>query len=210
LRSIKAEGAEKRAEAKAKRTETLTLTGEEPKAEFKEAPKTKFDEALNGVPMTGVGEGFTYRDAEEPKTKPKEEKPKEKGTLSLEGRAFDRERPMLVKTIAALQGLGIHFSYDLFRRRWHVGDHVLKEQFGDAMDDAILVLRTHITEKLGFDPRGHTDAAVYRLCLENAFNPVLDYLDSLRWDGKPRVDTWLVTYLVRWMKCLTGRLVERY
>jgi predicted P-loop ATPase len=76
-----------------------------------------------------------------------------------------------------------------------VGDHVLKEQFGDSMDNAILVLRTHITEKLGFDPRGHTEAAVFRLCLEHAFNPVLDYLDSLKWDGKPRLDTWLMTYL---------------
>jgi predicted P-loop ATPase len=125
---------------------------------------------------------------------------KAKGTsvrtdLSLQGRTYDRERPMLEKTIAALQASGIHFSYDLFRRRWHVGDHVLKEQFGDSMDNAILVLRTHITEKLGFDPRGHTEAAVFRLCLEHAFNPVLDYLDSLKWDGKPRLDTWLMTYV---------------
>ena len=34
-----------------------------------------------------------------------------------------------------------------------------------------------------------------RLCLEHAFHPVLDYLDSLVWDGKPRLDTWLTTYL---------------
>jgi hypothetical protein len=136
---------------------------------------------------------------ERPNRDPARDHQKSKGgvrtDLSLQGRAYDRERPMLEKTIAALQTLGIHFSYDLFRRRWHVGDHVLKEQFGDSMDNAILVLRTHITEKLGFDPRGHTEAAVFRLCLEHAFNPVLDYLDSLKWDGKPRLDTWLMTYL---------------
>jgi Virulence-associated protein E len=150
-------------------------------------------------PMTGVGEGFTHRDAEEePRARYQskgDEKASARADLSLRGRAYDRERPMLEKTIAALQTLGIHFSYDLFRRRWHVGDHVLKEQFGDSTDNAILVLRTHITEKLGFDPRGHTEAAVFRLCLEHAFNPVLDYLDGLKWDGKPRLDTWLMTYL---------------
>jgi putative DNA primase/helicase len=29
---------------------------------------------------------------------------------------------------------------------------------------------------------------------ENAYDPLQDYLDCLTWDGKPRVDTWLVTY----------------
>ena len=30
---------------------------------------------------------------------------------------------------------------------------------------------------------------------ECAFHPVRDYLDSLKWDGKSRLDTWLTTYL---------------
>ena len=29
----------------------------------------------------------------------------------------------------------------------------------------------------------------------NRFHPVQDYLDSLTWDGKPRIDTWLSVYL---------------
>jgi len=31
--------------------------------------------------------------------------------------------------------------------------------------------------------------------LENRFNPITDYLDSLDWDGKPRLETWLIKYL---------------
>jgi hypothetical protein len=126
--------------------------------------------------------------------------------LSLQARTYDRERPVLEKTIASLQSMGIRFSYDLFRKRYLVGDHALKERFGSSTDNAILVLRTHITEKLGFDPRGFTTDAVQRLCLENAFNPVLDYLDGLKWDGKPRLDTWLSTYL----SAMDGPLTQQF
>src|SRR5262249_41446927 len=38
------------------------------------------------------------------------------------------------------------------------------------------------------------DAAI-SLCFDNTFDPVLDYLDGLTWDGIPRIDTWLPIYL---------------
>jgi hypothetical protein len=142
-----------------------------------------------------AGANFTFKDAEEEKSYADSANEKATPDLSLQGRAYDRERPMLEKTIVVLQSLGIHFSYDLFRKRYRVGDYALKEQFGESIDNVILVLRTHITEKLGFDPRGLIEPAVFRLCLENAFNPVLDYLDGLKWDRKPRLDAWLTTYL---------------
>jgi predicted P-loop ATPase len=36
--------------------------------------------------------------------------------------------------------------------------------------------------------------AATRACEKNRFDPVCDYLDSLRWDGKPRIDRWLHVY----------------
>jgi predicted P-loop ATPase len=115
--------------------------------------------------------------------------------FSLIDRIHLRGLPLFDKTIAAMRTLGVTFSYDLFRDRYHVDGHALQQRFGESIENAILVLRTTVMQRFGFDPRAAAKDAVYRLCIENSFNPVLDYLDSLKWDSKPRLDTWLTTYL---------------
>src|SRR6266478_5873366 len=61
---------------------------------------------------------------------------------------------------------------------------------------ACLVLRRLISEQFGFDPgRIHMLDASVQLCLENRFDPVVEYLAALKWDGTRRVDAWLITYL---------------
>jgi putative DNA primase/helicase len=37
--------------------------------------------------------------------------------------------------------------------------------------------------------------AVQTVARENPFHPVQDYLNGLKWDGEPRMDQWLITYL---------------
>ena len=37
-------------------------------------------------------------------------------------------------------------------------------------------------------------AAVRKVCRHQAFDPLRDYLDGLRWDGAPRLASWLTTY----------------
>jgi hypothetical protein len=106
--------------------------------------------------------------------------------------ADDSRATPLERTIAALAKLDFTFTYDLFRHQYHVGDHALQQRIGENVEHAILVLRTTIISRFKFDPGPEKiRAAVYRLCLSHAFNPVRDYLDRLEWDGKSRLDTWL-------------------
>jgi predicted P-loop ATPase len=37
--------------------------------------------------------------------------------------------------------------------------------------------------------------AMMRVGEQNSFNPIKDWLDTLKWDGHPRVNTWLIDYL---------------
>jgi predicted P-loop ATPase len=103
--------------------------------------------------------------------------------------------PLLEKTIAAMRSLQLEYKYDRLRDRYHVGDHVITQSYGESVDAAILVLRTKIMQTYNFECRKENSRdAVVRLCLENSFHPVLDYLNGLKWDGKPRVDKWMTTY----------------
>ena len=63
------------------------------------------------------------------------------------------------------------------------------------LDHIVREVRDKIHKAYGFDPGiKHTNDAVVALCLQNQFDPVLDYLNALEWDGAPRLDRWLVTY----------------
>lgn len=42
---------------------------------------------------------------------------------------------------------------------------------------------------------GSTYEAVQAVARERSFHPIREYLDSLTWDGKPRIARWLTTYL---------------
>jgi predicted P-loop ATPase len=49
--------------------------------------------------------------------------------------------------------------------------------------------------QFGLDPgKEATSDAMKRICEENRFNPLQDYLTELRWDGVQRLDKWLTTY----------------
>jgi hypothetical protein len=110
----------------------------------------------------------------------------------------DRKRPRPTCTNAgvAVQNLQIVCEKDQFHEKLLTGGHMIEQWAGDLTDEVIQMLRKTIRARFGFDPgeKNVRDACV-QLALENQFDPVLDYLDGLKWDGTPRLDSWMVRYM---------------
>lgn len=107
-----------------------------------------------------------------------------------------RKPKSYANTRLALIELGVRCRHDIFHDRKIVEGDVL-ENLGPELSDAICrALRDVILARYRFDPGTVTmQEAAERACEENRFDPVLDYLNSLRWDGQQRLDRWLVAYL---------------
>lgn len=93
----------------------------------------------------------------------------------------------------AIQMLGYELSYQEFSERM-----LIRENEGpvklleDRMVNSIWLRidREHrFRPSFTFYEKVLTDSAY-----DNAFHPVRDYLNSLKWDGEPRIDHWLATY----------------
>ena len=122
-----------------------------------------------------------------------------------------RLRATLLNARRAILRLGIECRKDVFRNRLLVGGQVLQSYQGELSDDACAMLRQVILDGFGYDPgKDHVRDAAHALCLENAFDPIVEYLNCLRWDGAPRVDEWLATYLgaePTKFNCAVGRIM---
>jgi hypothetical protein len=96
----------------------------------------------------------------------------------------------------AITALGIESRYDQFHDKLLVQGHIIGQLAGEFSDHACLVLRRLIHEAFKFDPgRNHTFDAAVQLCLQGVFDPIVEYLAGLQWDGTKRLDTWMTTYL---------------
>jgi predicted P-loop ATPase len=93
----------------------------------------------------------------------------------------------------ALAKLGITVRYDKFADRILLDG--LKE-FGPALDDAAVDRLWFVIDKrYHFQPSQNLLRTVLKDQAQlNGFHPVLDYLNSLKWDGVERIDKWLITY----------------
>jgi predicted P-loop ATPase len=112
---------------------------------------------------------------------------------------------------AAIEALGVTCRYDVFHDRKLVGGHVLEEWAGEFSDAVSAILRQMIVDRYDFDPgKDNVNDAAIALCVENSFDPVLDYLDGLDWDGENRLGTLLSSYLgaeTSKLNCEIGKLV---
>jgi Virulence-associated protein E len=99
-------------------------------------------------------------------------------------------------TRIALRFLGIECRYDLFHGRQYVNGQAIERWAGEIADDTILAVRALIRECWRLDPPTQTTIdALTMECIEHAYDPILDYLDRLAWDGRPRLATWMPDYM---------------
>lgn len=111
-----------------------------------------------------------------------------RGSLDVGEKGVKRNLTNLMLHLQNLEGLGssIRFNELTMQAEWN--GHPLSEE--DMIDIRLII------ERAGFQPiEKDVRPAIMRLARENAFHPVCDYLNGLKWDGKPRCDAWLVKLL---------------
>ena len=107
-----------------------------------------------------------------------------------------RPRPTMRNAMVAMQRMGLQFGHDLFRCRKTVEGVWIEGNPGDLSDDACTALRVMIIDQFGFDVgKDATRDAAEALAITIPVHPIRDYLSGLQWDGAPRLDEWLSTYL---------------
>ena len=98
--------------------------------------------------------------------------------------------------LVALPRLGFRFEFDKFKNRKRVNSATMEELVGELTDDICASIRAAVLHEWNLDlGKNHVHDAAHTLCLENTVHPVLEYLEGLIWDGQPRVERWLTTYL---------------
>jgi predicted P-loop ATPase len=103
----------------------------------------------------------------------------------------------LENAIISVKQLALRCSYDVFHDKVHIAnlDEVRTSESFDGFEQIGLLVRRTVLLKWGFDPGKDLICDALRLeCLDNSFDPVLDYLNGLVWDEVPRLDKWLITY----------------
>ena len=98
----------------------------------------------------------------------------------------------------AVKQLGLMCCFDVFHhKKWVRGGGDILERIGPELSDPLCrAVRDVIIEGFNFDPyKDNVKEALERACEETQIDPIQDYLDGLQWDGQPRVDRWLSTYL---------------
>lgn len=63
-------------------------------------------------------------------------------------------------------------------------------------DDDLIDIRHYLSKIFSIEPQKHVISdCVNKVSRENKFHPIKNYLNGLVWDGKPRLDMWLIEYM---------------
>jgi Virulence-associated protein E len=103
-------------------------------------------------------------------------------------------KPTLANARRAIEALKVECRLDVFHDKPIITGKVVARL--TSIDQIVADLRRKVHATWGFDPGKHNMLdATEQLCIKNKFNPILDYLNALKWDGTLRLECWLITYL---------------
>lgn len=111
-----------------------------------------------------------------------------KGKIEKGPRGPKKNLRNLLLHLQNLPGLGPAIRYNDFTGRVEWRGKPLQDE--DTIDIRLMI------EDAGYEPNTvDVLPALIRHAHDNPFDPVRDYLDSLKWDNRPRLDTWLRDYM---------------
>ena len=113
---------------------------------------------------------------------------------------YGTPKPSLANAVIAIHALGIMVRYDLFHNRIKVTYNGESKTIHEGLltDNTISAIRSLINNTYRLDCGDpNTLAAIREIAWNNAYDPVLDMLNQCqsKWDGKTRLDTWVIVYL---------------
>lgn len=106
-----------------------------------------------------------------------------------------------VMILANCQGESLFYYDDFFHSENYASEPPWKDREEDwkrkeIVDADLARIKNWFGNHWDFEPSdGTIIQAIQLLSRKNTVHPVRDYLEKLRWDGKPRLDNWLKTYL---------------
>lgn len=109
-------------------------------------------------------------------------------------------KPTLANAGIAIVALGIQPRFDMFHHRILITykGHVRTIHEGLLTDDMVGAIRILVNDSYRIDcGDANTLTAIKGIAWQNAFDPVLDYLNECQgmWDKTERLDTWVLDYL---------------
>jgi predicted P-loop ATPase len=110
--------------------------------------------------------------------------------------AGGQPKQTMTNAMQCIDGLGLICEQNVFSGKYTVNGSSLQTFNGDLSDVITRKIRDLSRAYFGLDPGTEaTLDAMKRICEENRFHPLVNYLTSLKWDGVQRLDQWLTTYL---------------
>jgi predicted P-loop ATPase len=101
----------------------------------------------------------------------------------------------MVNSRMAIQALKLDCKLNVFSGRYEINGSNLQSFVGELSDKVTRKVRELSFSHLGMEPGLEAMyQGIMRACEQHMYDPLVDKLDSLEWDGVKRLDTWLMKY----------------